>query len=143
MSMISNSMYRPSSPSTIPFSTPLPPPLPPPSSPPESRRPSTRRCASSSVPVLAPISTAAASTEQQPPLPPAAAVAAVTLTVMTPIDILEKEREQATKVRNIDSIVFGRHEIATWYYSPYPDEYGDDVDKLWICEFCMKYMKED
>ena len=28
----------------------------------------------------------------------------------------------------------------TWYYSPYPDEYCN-VDKLFVCEFCLKYMK--
>ncbi|RUS22668.1 hypothetical protein BC937DRAFT_88003 [Endogone sp. FLAS-F59071] len=139
VSMINDSMYRPSSQSAISFPAPLPPP--PPSSPPEPRRLSTRRRASSSAPTLAPISTATAAATRLPP-PPASAVA-TTPTVLTPIDILEKEREQATKVRNVGSIVFGKYEIATWYYSPYPDEYGDAVDKLWICEFCMKYMKEE
>ncbi|CAG8492647.1 9051_t:CDS:2 [Paraglomus occultum] len=42
--------------------------------------------------------------------------------------------------RNVDTIVFGRYEIETWYYSPYPDEYRN-VKKLYVCEKCMKYMK--
>jgi hypothetical protein len=36
--------------------------------------------------------------------------------------------------------VFGKYEIETWYYSPYPDEYRN-VKKLYVCERCMKYMK--
>ena len=38
------------------------------------------------------------------------------------------------------SIEFGTHEIDTWYSSPYPQEYAR-LHKLFICEFCLKYMK--
>jgi histone acetyltransferase MYST1 len=34
----------------------------------------------------------------------------------------------------------GQFKIGTWYYSPYPDEYKE-VDTLYLCEFCLKYMK--
>lgn len=37
-------------------------------------------------------------------------------------------------------IEFGRYEIETWYSSPYPQEYAS-APKLYICEFCLKYMK--
>ncbi|GIY51533.1 hypothetical protein CEXT_805282 [Caerostris extrusa] len=53
---------------------------------------------------------------------------------------LEKEREAITKVKYIDRIQFGKFEIDTWYFSPYPDEYGKQ-QKLWICEYCLKYMR--
>ena len=53
---------------------------------------------------------------------------------------LEKEREELTKVKNIDRIFFGRFEIGTWYFSPYPDAFGA-VKDLYVCEFCLKYMK--
>lgn len=53
---------------------------------------------------------------------------------------LEKEHEEITKVKNIQSIVLGKFEIETWYFSPYPDEYCGD-EKMYICEFCLKYMK--
>lgn len=54
---------------------------------------------------------------------------------------LEKEHEEMTKVKNIQSIVLGKYEIETWYFSPYPEDYcGEDV--LYICEFCLKYMKK-
>jgi hypothetical protein len=37
-------------------------------------------------------------------------------------------------------VQFGQFEIETWYASPYPEEYIRQ-EKLWICEFCLKYMK--
>ena len=53
---------------------------------------------------------------------------------------LEKEHEAITRVKYIDSIEIGKYEIDTWYYSPYPDEYSKQK-KLYICEYCIKYMK--
>ncbi|XP_044728430.1 histone acetyltransferase KAT8 [Chrysoperla carnea] len=53
---------------------------------------------------------------------------------------LEKEHEQITKVKYIDKIQIGRFEIDTWYFSPYPEEYGRQ-SKLWLCEYCLKYMR--
>lgn len=55
---------------------------------------------------------------------------------------LEKEHEAITKVKYIDKIQIGKFEIDTWYFSPYPDEYGKQP-KLWICEYCLKYMRLD
>ena len=34
----------------------------------------------------------------------------------------------------------GKYEIDTWYFSPYPEEYGRQ-SKLWICQYCIKYMR--
>ena len=48
--------------------------------------------------------------------------------------------DQITKVKYIDKIQIGKYEIDTWYFSPYPDEYGKQC-KLYICEYCLKYMK--
>ncbi|XP_043211778.1 histone acetyltransferase KAT8-like isoform X2 [Amphibalanus amphitrite] len=53
---------------------------------------------------------------------------------------LEKEHETITKVKYIDRVQIGRYEIDTWYFSPYPDEYMKQP-KLYICEYCLKYMK--
>lgn len=44
------------------------------------------------------------------------------------------------QVKYIDKIQFGKYEIDAWYFSPYPDEYGKQT-KLWICEYCLKYMR--
>ncbi|XP_004349255.1 MYST histone acetyltransferase 1 [Capsaspora owczarzaki ATCC 30864] len=53
---------------------------------------------------------------------------------------LEREYEEVTKVKFINKIHIGSYEVDTWYFSPYPDDYGK-VDKLYICEWCLKYMK--
>ncbi|XP_072050843.1 histone acetyltransferase KAT8-like [Amphiura filiformis] len=53
---------------------------------------------------------------------------------------LEREHEAITKVRYVDRVQIGRFEIDSWYFSPFPDEYGKQP-KLWICEYCLKYMK--
>ncbi|TRY55407.1 hypothetical protein DNTS_034422 [Danionella cerebrum] len=37
-------------------------------------------------------------------------------------------------------IEFGKYELQTWYSSPYPPEYSR-LPKLYLCEFCLKYMK--
>ncbi|KAL2650872.1 hypothetical protein R1flu_019000 [Riccia fluitans] len=61
---------------------------------------------------------------------------------LAPIDqTLEKEHEEKTKVKNIQVVEFGKYEIDTWYFSPYPEEYAN-AHKLYICEFCLKYMKK-
>jgi histone acetyltransferase SAS3 len=42
----------------------------------------------------------------------------------------------------IKTIRFGPFDIDTWYSAPYPEEYQNVPDgRLWLCEFCLKYMK--
>ncbi|KAF4093168.1 hypothetical protein AMELA_G00028980 [Ameiurus melas] len=56
---------------------------------------------------------------------------------------LEKLRlqDQVTEGSNmIKAIVFGCYELDTWYHSPYPEEYAR-LGRLYMCEFCLKYMK--
>ncbi|EGC37429.1 hypothetical protein DICPUDRAFT_76975 [Dictyostelium purpureum] len=57
------------------------------------------------------------------------------------LSAIEKEHEEITKVKNINVIELGRYEIDTWYFSPYPEEFAK-CDKLFLCEFCLKYMKK-
>ncbi|XP_065338903.1 histone acetyltransferase KAT6B isoform X7 [Cloeon dipterum] len=38
------------------------------------------------------------------------------------------------------AIEFGKHDIQTWYSSPYPQEYAR-LPQLFLCEFCLKYTK--
>jgi Histone acetyltransferase (MYST family) len=52
----------------------------------------------------------------------------------------EKEHEENTKVRNVDKVILGRFEIQPWYYSPYLYKYPQ-ISTLYICEFCLKYMR--
>uniref|UniRef100_A0A182NMR1 histone acetyltransferase n=1 Tax=Anopheles dirus TaxID=7168 RepID=A0A182NMR1_9DIPT len=48
--------------------------------------------------------------------------------------------EQDDLERTPAAIRFGRHEIETWYSSPFPQEYAK-LQVLYMCEFCLKYMK--
>lgn len=43
-------------------------------------------------------------------------------------------------VPKIKQISFGNHTIDTWYLAPYPEEYSQS-EVLYMCEYCMKYMK--
>lgn len=54
-----------------------------------------------------------------------------------------KEHEEITKVKNINNVVFGGHEIECWYFSPFPKEYYPDgpVDCLYYCEFSMRFFR--
>ena len=54
---------------------------------------------------------------------------------------LEREHEETTKVKNIEKIYMGGWEVECWYFSPYPEEYAD-ANMLYVCEFCLKYMRK-
>jgi histone acetyltransferase MYST1 len=53
---------------------------------------------------------------------------------------LEREHEEITKVKNISKIIMGGWEVEAWYFSPYPEDYAN-CETLFICEYCLKYMK--
>ena len=52
---------------------------------------------------------------------------------------MEKEHFENTKVKNVRCIQLGRYEVDCWYFSPYPEGYSQD--KLYMCEYCLKYYK--
>ncbi|XP_034050032.1 histone acetyltransferase KAT6B isoform X2 [Thalassophryne amazonica] len=60
--------------------------------------------------------------------------------------LVQERAAQRTGSLNADSmrypalIEFGKYEIQTWYSSPYPPEYSR-LQKLFLCEFCLKYMR--
>lgn len=54
--------------------------------------------------------------------------------------LLEKEHEKLTKIKYINTVQFGPYEMQAWYFSPYPEEYGRCA-KLFVCEWCLKYMQ--
>ena len=56
---------------------------------------------------------------------------------MTPMS--DTEHFRVPNTRRLSPQI-GRYEIDTWYFSPYPDEYMKQP-KLYICEYCLKYMK--
>ncbi|CAL8117193.1 unnamed protein product [Orchesella dallaii] len=43
-------------------------------------------------------------------------------------------------LKNVPLIELGRHRIKPWYFSPYPDELVKNLECLFICEFCLKYV---
>lgn len=53
----------------------------------------------------------------------------------------EMEHEEITRMKNINVIQLGQYEIDTWYFSPYPEEFSQ-CQQLYLCEFCLKYMKK-
>ena len=55
---------------------------------------------------------------------------------------VEAAKSQGTLggIRTPPLIEFGKFVIKTWYSSPYPQEYAM-LPKLFVCEFCLKYMK--
>lgn len=55
------------------------------------------------------------------------------------VEIRPREREPIL-LRCPAAIELGEYEIDTWYSSLYPQEYAR-LHKLFICEFCLKYMK--
>ena len=51
-----------------------------------------------------------------------------------------REHEEATRVKNIQSVELGKHEMMTWYYSPLPEEYRY-LDKLYFCEWDLRFFR--
>ncbi|OMJ83301.1 hypothetical protein SteCoe_15826 [Stentor coeruleus] len=48
--------------------------------------------------------------------------------------------EECTKFKTIRYIELGKHRCETWYFSPFPDYY-QNIDTLYICEFCLTFFK--
>jgi len=54
---------------------------------------------------------------------------------------MTQNQTEISRVRNLDKIQMGKHEIEPWYFSPYPQEFGES-DMVYICEFCLGYSGE-
>ncbi|GFS91230.1 hypothetical protein TNCV_577331 [Trichonephila clavipes] len=51
-------------------------------------------------------------------------------------EILKQNDNQCGRIRTLQ---MGRYEMDVWYVAPYPEEYKM-LPKLYICEFCLKYI---
>lgn len=51
---------------------------------------------------------------------------------------MTQNQTEISRVRNLERIQMGPHEIEPWYFSPYPAEFTD-CDMVYICEFCLSY----
>ncbi|KAK1751969.1 histone acetyltransferase [Echria macrotheca] len=45
---------------------------------------------------------------------------------------------EISRIRNISKVEFGRYVLFPWYFSPYPEAFGQE-DCIFICEFCLSY----
>ncbi|TIA86992.1 hypothetical protein E3P99_03479 [Wallemia hederae] len=45
---------------------------------------------------------------------------------------------EVARVKNLNKVSIGAHEVEAWYFSPYPLEYAH-IPTLFICEFCLGY----
>lgn len=50
-----------------------------------------------------------------------------------------EEMRHGREERKINTLEMGRYEMDVWYSAPYPEEY-QNLPKLYLCEFCLKYM---
>ncbi|GAN05369.1 histone acetyltransferase KAT8-like [Mucor ambiguus] len=44
---------------------------------------------------------------------------------------------------NVDTVIYGSYEMKAWYYSPYPLDFGTFIDRLYICDNCLRYMQRE
>lgn len=45
---------------------------------------------------------------------------------------------EIARVKNLNRLQIGKHEVDAWYFSPYPQEYAH-LPVLYLCEFCLSY----
>ena len=45
---------------------------------------------------------------------------------------------EIARVKNLNRLQIGKHEVDAWYFSPYPKEYAH-LPILYICEFCLGF----
>ncbi|KAJ3119751.1 hypothetical protein HK098_005195 [Nowakowskiella sp. JEL0407] len=55
-------------------------------------------------------------------------------------ELVNEEGEEVEIKSKIKKVVMGKYVIDTWYSAPYPEEYNSQ-STLYLCEFCLKYMK--
>jgi len=49
---------------------------------------------------------------------------------------------EIARVKNLNMLQMGKHEIEAWYFSPYPVEYAH-IDCLYLCEMCLAYFPSE
>jgi len=53
---------------------------------------------------------------------------------------IEEDLKQLPNFKGTKYLEMGKYEMEVWYQSPYPEEYTQ-VPKLYLCEFCLHYIK--
>ena len=49
---------------------------------------------------------------------------------------------EISRIRNISKVQFGKDDLFPWYFSPYPESFGQE-DVIYICEFCLSYYGDE
>ena len=75
-----------------------------------------------------------------PPPPSTSAMQPTTPRQTGSLAVPGKHDDVVTRMKNIELIELGRHQIKPWYFSPYPQELVT-LPCIYICEFCLKYVK--
>ncbi|ORZ00399.1 acyl-CoA N-acyltransferase [Syncephalastrum racemosum] len=52
------------------------------------------------------------------------------------------EDDDANRPRNVDKVFYGKSMLEAWYYAPLPAEFGEFVERLYVCDRCLKYMHD-
>jgi histone acetyltransferase MYST1 len=52
-----------------------------------------------------------------------------------------KEHEEITKIKNVQNVLFGKHYMECWYFSPFPKELfvNGPLECLYFCEFSFRF----
>lgn len=78
-------------------------------------------------------------TEQPPPLPPVSAFSKEQeIEKLRTSGSMTQSISEIARVKNLNRLQIGKHEVDAWYFSPYPQEYAH-LPVLYICEFCLSY----
>ncbi|CAM0139230.1 unnamed protein product [Umbelopsis sp. WA50703] len=57
-------------------------------------------------------------------------------------DVKQLDDTASNELFNVKDVHIGNYIIKSWFVAPYPEEYSQHP-RLYICEFCFKYMKSD
>ncbi|KAL8293411.1 hypothetical protein RQP46_000112 [Phenoliferia psychrophenolica] len=55
---------------------------------------------------------------------------------------MTQSHSEISRVKNLDKIQMGRHEVEAWYFSPYPVELAH-TPVLYVCEFCLSFFASE
>ncbi|KAK4054255.1 Histone acetyltransferase [Microbotryomycetes sp. JL201] len=55
---------------------------------------------------------------------------------------MTQSHSEVSRVKNLDRIQMGKHEVEAWYFSPYPVEFAN-IPVLYICEFCLSFFPSE
>ena len=76
-------------------------------------------------------------TPQEPP-PPSAFSKEKEIEKLRTSGSMTQSVSEIARVKNLNRLQIGRHEVEAWYFSPYPKEYAH-LPVLYICEFCLAF----